>query len=133
MLRDMLPGLSSAAVLLDPASVSHARMIKGLTAAAQELKIKVLQVWAGTTLELEKAFSSLAKERVQALIVQQTPFFNSQIRTIRALVLARAGGRLGWRWCLCKGADRAQSSRFCWGAGGIFCTETAALGENSCA
>ncbi len=78
MLLTMVPKLSRVAVLVNPANLAYASILKNVQAAAQKAGIKVLPVKAQTPQEIESAFSMMAREYAGAVIVTLDPFFIQQ-------------------------------------------------------
>jgi putative ABC transport system substrate-binding protein len=86
LLRELLPSLTSVAVLVNPAnSVVSEPFLRGIRAAALALKIQVHVVNATTEAEIKKAFARLVELRAGALIVSTDVFFNSQSQLLAAL------------------------------------------------
>jgi putative ABC transport system substrate-binding protein len=84
MLRTLVPKLSRVAILVNPANSGHAAVLKNLQAAAQKAGIKVLPVTAQTTQEIDTAFSTMARENAEAVIVALDPLFIQQVPQIAA-------------------------------------------------
>ena len=78
MLLATMPTLARVAVLMNPANSTHAAFLKNVQYAAQKAGIKVLPVEAQTPQEIERAFSTMAREHVGAVIVALDPFFIQQ-------------------------------------------------------
>ena len=85
MLRTMVPKLSRVAVLVNPANLAHATMLKNVQAAAPKVNVRILTVEARTPQEIETAFSVMTKEHAGAIIVGLDPFFIQQRRQIAEL------------------------------------------------
>ncbi len=85
LLIAMAPKLARVAVLVDPASLTRITILKGIQAAAQNSGVKILPVEARTPAEIENAFSIIAKEKAQAVIVSRSGFFLQQGRQIAEL------------------------------------------------
>ena len=94
LLRELVPGATRVAVLVDPTNVSVTESILrevGLVARATGLKIQVLR--ASTSAEIDAAFAvftSSASERPDALFVSQDPFLNT--RRLQLSLLAMRHG-----------------------------------------
>src|SRR4029453_14801494 len=73
MLLSMMPKLSRVVVLVNPANSHHATMIKNIQTAAQRTGVKVLPAQDKTAQEIEKAFSMMAQQNAQAVIVARDP------------------------------------------------------------
>ena len=91
LLRQLVPGAARVAVLVNPAhaSITEATLRDVSTAAsAMGLQIRVLN--ASTSRELDAAFATLARDRLDALLLGSGPFFSSR-RVQLALLSARHG------------------------------------------
>ncbi len=82
MLLTLVPKLSRVAVLVNPGNAAHARILMNVQAAAQKGGIKVLPVEAQTPQEIERAFSTMAREHAGAVIVVLDPLFIQQVLQI---------------------------------------------------
>ena len=85
MLLSMVPKISRVAVLVNPGNPSTLTVLKGIQAAAQKVKVKILPVEVRTSQELEKAFSAMAREKAGAVIVPRESLFITQLRQIAEL------------------------------------------------
>jgi len=75
LLKESVPKISRAALLVRPENSSHALVLKEIEAAARSSKIQVQPVRARTPDELDTAFSAMARARANALIVLADPIF----------------------------------------------------------
>ena len=82
MLHSMVPKLSRAAMLVNLTNSSHAPMLKSVETAAQKFRVKILPVEAKTEQEIEKAFSIMAQQNAQALILARDSLFGQYRRRI---------------------------------------------------
>ena len=82
MLLALVPKLSRVAVLVNPGNAAHARILMNVQAAAQKGGIRVLPVEAQTPQEIERAFSTMAREHAGAVIVVLDPLFIQQVLQI---------------------------------------------------
>jgi putative ABC transport system substrate-binding protein len=78
MLLAVMPKVSRVAVLVNPANSAHAAMLKNVQYATQKTGIKILPVEAQTPQEIERAFSTMAREHIGAVIVALDPLFIQQ-------------------------------------------------------
>ena len=85
MLLSMVPQLSRVAMLVNTSNPLHATIVKNVQAAATKTSVKIVPVEAQTAPEIEKAFSMMAQQNAQAVIVTTDPFFNQQNRQIAEL------------------------------------------------
>ena len=68
LLREIIPNLSHVALFLNPANPFHVTSMKQARPAAEKLRIKLLVLEVKKTEDLEGAFSSILKERPEALL-----------------------------------------------------------------
>jgi putative tryptophan/tyrosine transport system substrate-binding protein len=73
LLRAMVPELRRVAVLSNPAGLNHALMISNVTSAARALGVELLLLEATGPGEFDRAFMTMANERVGALFVFGDP------------------------------------------------------------
>jgi putative ABC transport system substrate-binding protein len=85
MLLSMVPKLSRIAVLVNPENASVSGILKSIQSAAQSKNVTILPVEARTAPEIEKAFSSMARQKAGAVILTREPFFNQQVRQFAEL------------------------------------------------
>ena len=85
LLKLVMPGLSRAAVLVNPGTPSHPFVLKSVQAAALQLGVKVLPVDARTPEEIERSFAAMRRERADAVIIPADAFFLGQRRQITEL------------------------------------------------
>jgi putative ABC transport system substrate-binding protein len=96
MLRDMVPKLSSVAILLNPTNSGHAPILNTIRAAAQRTNVNVLPAEARTPQEIENAFSQMARQNIRAVIVPSDPFFIQQRQQIVALTVKTRMPSIFW-------------------------------------
>ena len=85
MLRSMVPRLSRVAVLMNPTNPGHAMILKSVQTAAQKSGAKLLPVQARNPQEIESAFSTMARENAEAVIVANDGVFAQDQRRIAEL------------------------------------------------
>jgi putative tryptophan/tyrosine transport system substrate-binding protein len=91
LLREMIPGMARAAVLVNPANAMNTEStVKDVQAAAPTLGLQIQIVKASTSREIDATFTNLVRERIDALFVGPDPFFNSR-RVHLAVLAARCG------------------------------------------
>ena len=73
LFKEAVPALSHVAIIFDPATPSHGPSLKAVEAAKLGLRIQPVPVRSAT--EYESAFSSIARERADGLLVLATPLF----------------------------------------------------------
>jgi ABC-type uncharacterized transport system substrate-binding protein len=79
LLRELVPAASRIAVLVNPSNtVTAETQAKDVEAAARSKGLQILVLNASSSRELEAAFTTLVRERSEALFVAADPFFNSR-------------------------------------------------------
>jgi putative ABC transport system substrate-binding protein len=73
-----VPKLSLVAVLMNPSSQSTEPMYKSVQAVSQRLGVRLLPVEARTPEGIERAFSTMRRERAHAFLMIPDVFFNQQ-------------------------------------------------------
>jgi putative tryptophan/tyrosine transport system substrate-binding protein len=91
LLREMLPGLSSIAVLVNPTNASHAPRTKEIGTAARAMKLHVSIVEASSGDSVAGAFRTMAKRGVGAALVLADAVF---VREANSLIRFAAEQRL---------------------------------------
>jgi ABC-type uncharacterized transport system substrate-binding protein len=87
LLREMMPGMTRLAVLVNPTNAASAEStVKDVQTAAPMLGLQIQIFNAGTSREIDEAFTKLAREQIDALFVGPDPLFNS--RRVHLAVLA---------------------------------------------
>jgi putative ABC transport system substrate-binding protein len=76
-LHSVVPEATRLAVLWNPDLPSHAPGLQAVEEAGRALRVQLQAVGARTTAELEDAFAAMARERVQAVLVLDSPAFNA--------------------------------------------------------
>jgi putative ABC transport system substrate-binding protein len=84
LLKDAVPRATRIGVFWNPGNPIHGPSLKSIEAAAQKLTLKLLPVPVRKPDEIEGAFSMLARQRVQALIVFQDGMFLARRQEIIA-------------------------------------------------
>jgi putative ABC transport system substrate-binding protein len=85
LLKDTIPRLTRVAVLWNPDTQFHNKMIEDLKAAAPSLSIELKFVGARTPEEFGPAFSAVGRARAQALFVIDDPVFFTHRMTLLGL------------------------------------------------
>ena len=89
LLRELVPGASRVALLVNPANVTTTEStLEDVQAAARALGVQIQVFNASTSREIDAAYAGLVRERVDALFVGPAPFFNSR-RVQLAITAAR--------------------------------------------
>jgi putative ABC transport system substrate-binding protein len=75
-LRELVPGASRIAVLVNPAAVSNTEItMRDVEEAARTLGLQIRVLNASTSGEIDAAFVNIGRERPDALFIAITPFF----------------------------------------------------------
>ncbi len=82
LLKEAVPGVTRVAVLWNPATPFHTKVVEELKAAAPSLSIEVNFVNARTPEEFGPAFSAVSRWHAQALYVIDDPFFITHRTTL---------------------------------------------------
>jgi putative tryptophan/tyrosine transport system substrate-binding protein len=75
ILKEIVPKLSSVAVVFDPATPSHAPGLKATVEMGRALNIRVRPVPISAASEFENTFSLISSEGLDAVLVLSTPLF----------------------------------------------------------
>ena len=77
LLRELVPGATRIAVLVNPADAANTEpTLKDVEAAARAFGLKIQVIRASTSREIEAAFATVARERPEAIFVGNAPFLN---------------------------------------------------------
>lgn len=107
-LKAAMPHITKTAVLVNPNNPLFATTLKALEIAAKSLNVDLQQFKVSGPSEFESAFLALAKERVEAVVIQEDAVFVSNMSMIVDLAskhrlplagfneLAQAGGLIGY-------------------------------------
>ena len=87
LLKELLPKLSTVGVLLNPDNTSLLGLVSGVRAAAEKMGIAVRAVEANSVTQIEQAFASLARDRVDGTIVLPDTYLLGQARPIAGSAL----------------------------------------------
>ena len=90
LLRGSVPNAARFGVLADPAYPDAASVIADLQAAARTLGLQLIIVYARTDGELEPAFARFSQQRVGAVLVTNSAFYNRRIEQLAALATRHA-------------------------------------------
>jgi putative ABC transport system substrate-binding protein len=87
ILHTMAPRLRRLALLLNPSNAAHRAILESVQLASNAAKINVLPLEARSVSDIEGAFASMRKQRVEGLIVARDGTFNQRVRLIATLCL----------------------------------------------
>jgi ABC-type uncharacterized transport system substrate-binding protein len=90
LLRELVPKAAVIAMLANPTSPYFEPETREVLDAARTLGLQVHVLKANTDRDLDAAFSTLVRPRVDALLVSGDPFFDSQREKLVALAAQRA-------------------------------------------
>jgi putative ABC transport system substrate-binding protein len=91
MLRELLPGATNIALLINPTSPAVAEtLLRDSQAAAVTLRLKLHVLNASADRDLEPAFADLARLRADALVIGSDPFFTARSEQLGALAVRHA-------------------------------------------
>jgi putative ABC transport system substrate-binding protein len=90
LVRELIPNAARFGVLADPAFPSTPSVIAGLQAAAFTLRLKLVVVDASTDSDLETAFATFSQQRVGAVLVLSSNFYNRHTEQVAALAARHA-------------------------------------------
>jgi putative tryptophan/tyrosine transport system substrate-binding protein len=85
LLRELIPDAAVFGVLADPANPVTPSMISDLQTAARMLRLQLVVVNARTDSDLETAFAILSQQRVGAVLVGPSAFYNRRTEQLAAL------------------------------------------------
>jgi putative tryptophan/tyrosine transport system substrate-binding protein len=85
LLRELIPNVARFGVLADPASPAIESAIADLQAAARTLGLQLAVVNARTDSDLEPAFARFSEQRVGAVLVRTSTFYNRRMEQLAAL------------------------------------------------
>ena len=105
LLHSMVPGLSSVAVMRSPLNPAvMAAGTESLQAAAGSLKLSLLQVFATTAPEIDRAFARMKQERIDGLVVAAGAEYLPHRQQIGELLIQhRIACGVNWREMLAMG------------------------------
>ena len=89
LLKDTVPRLARVAVLWNPDTPWHAKVIEDLESAARQLSIALILVSAQTPEELGTAFTTIRRANAQALYLIESPLFSTN-RPMLLTLLSKA-------------------------------------------
>jgi ABC-type uncharacterized transport system substrate-binding protein len=78
LLRELVPGATRVAVLVNPANASTESTLRDVEPAARAMGLQFQVLKAGTSREIDAAFATFVRERPDALFVAGDSFFGSR-------------------------------------------------------
>jgi putative ABC transport system substrate-binding protein len=85
-----MPDAARFGILSDRAGPATPSLITDLQGAARRLGLQLIAVYAGTDSDLETAFPALSQQRVRAVLVNDSNFYNRRIEQLAALAARHA-------------------------------------------
>jgi len=85
LLREMVPNAAVIALLVNPGNPPSAQQIRDAQAAADALGLKLIVANAAAETEFDKAFTDIAEQKADAVIVGADPLFASRQERLAAL------------------------------------------------
>jgi len=108
LLKQAMPRAGRVAVLSNPDNLARGGTFKAMEVTARSLRVELHKFEARRPTEFESAFSTMAKSRIDAVVVGQDALFNANVRAIADLaakkrlpsagnaIFAQAGGSIGY-------------------------------------
>jgi putative tryptophan/tyrosine transport system substrate-binding protein len=108
LLKEAVPRAGRAAVLVHPDNAVNVPVLKAMENTARSLNVELQRFEARRPSEFDSAFSSMAKSRVDVVVVTDDPLFNANARAIANLAVKKrfpaagpeefvgAGGSIGY-------------------------------------
>jgi putative ABC transport system substrate-binding protein len=90
LLRELIPSAAAFGVLVDPAFPTTRSTVAELLEAARTLGQQVVVLYAGTDSDLETAFKGFLQQRVGAVLVPDSNFYNGRTEQHSALAARNA-------------------------------------------
>jgi ABC-type uncharacterized transport system substrate-binding protein len=91
LLRELMPGATRIAALVNPANAANAEAVaRDMAAAASAIGVRIDVVHASDSREIEAAFATLVRNRADALLVGTDPFFYSRRLQLATLATRHA-------------------------------------------
>src|SRR5262249_31530795 len=87
MLLSVAPKLSRVAVFVHPENSAHPAILKRVQAEAQRRNVRILPVEARAAREFEGAFSGMARDNAEAVIITNDSLFNERQKQIAEFAL----------------------------------------------
>jgi putative ABC transport system substrate-binding protein len=78
LLRELLPAMTNAALMLDPSNGAASSVAEDARAAAAALGIRIVSGAPATAVEIDAAFANFAQQRVAAVVAAGASFFFSR-------------------------------------------------------
>ena len=97
LLREAIPQLSHAAVLMNPANEAHAPLLRAVETAGRVMQVQIQSFGAKEPNDLDSAFAAMTRERVTALLVlSDAGFYTHRGRIVELAAKNRLPAIYGW-------------------------------------
>ena len=90
LLRDLAPQASTVGILLNPSFPASERQLLDIQEAARHLNVAIHVLRANTDREIDTAFETITQQRIPALAVVGSPFFDTRRDKLVALTARNA-------------------------------------------
>ena len=90
LLRDLAPQASTVGILLNPSFPTSERQLLDIQEAARHLNVAIHVLRANTDREIDAAFETITQQRIPALAVVGSPFFDTRRDKLVALTARNA-------------------------------------------
>jgi len=90
LLRELVPQARTIGVLLDSSFSRAESQLSDMQQAARAVNLAIIDLRANTDQEIDAAFEALAQQRVPALVVAASPFFDTRRKKLVALAARHA-------------------------------------------
>jgi len=90
LLRDVVPGLATVGLLLNPTNPSNVLTSRDVQAAVQPLGLKLVSADAVDDGDIDKAFAYFVEQKVDGLIIASAVFFNRNLQRLISLAARHA-------------------------------------------
>jgi putative ABC transport system substrate-binding protein len=97
LLREMLPGINAAGLLINPNNISSDNQVRQVQAAADALGLQLHVGRAGSNPDIDAAFESLVKAGAEVVLTAADPFMASR-REELVVLAARYRMPAMWEW-----------------------------------
>jgi ABC-type uncharacterized transport system substrate-binding protein len=108
LVKEAIPPLTKAAILLNPKNASNAHILKEIETVAKSLNIVLETIESGRSSDLDRAFATMTDRQVGALVLHEDPMLNANAPALAILAavkrlpscgfpeFGRAGGLLAY-------------------------------------
>ena len=97
MLKEAMPGLKRAAVLMNSTNVGNVVTFEAMARTARSIDVTVMQIFAKSAEDLDGAFGQITKARAEAVVVYEDPLFIAQAPRLAALAERHRLPSVGFR------------------------------------